>query len=121
MYELVNSIRFDGRTPSAHCARISRTQMVPRPCLRLRAVGGVGLNVVSANVFIQCGPWRKKNEWETQALKRAWRNGRLREVTHILIEAKDCPAEVYKTNIHDKKHRFNNRLVTGVTRPDGGS
>jgi hypothetical protein len=104
----------------AHYSSISRTQMVPRSCLCPRAARGIGLNVVSANVVIQCGPWWK-SEWETQALKRAWRNGQLGEVAHVLIEAKNRSAEAYKTKIRDKKHRFNNRLVTEVPRPDGGS
>jgi SNF2 family DNA or RNA helicase len=120
MDEPVDSIRFDGRTPPEKRSTLLQDFKQAdgaKVLLMSRAAGGVGLNVVSANVVIQCGPWWKA-EWETQALKRAWNQGQLREVTYILLQA-DCAAEAYKVIIRDRKHRFNNRLVTDVTRPDG--
>jgi hypothetical protein len=81
-------------------------------------LGGIGLNITTANVVIQCGPWWKK-EWEIQAVKRAWRKGRLEEVTYILLEA-DCPAEAYEAGVRDEKYRFNSGLGGDITRPSRG-
>jgi SNF2 family DNA or RNA helicase len=120
MYGPIDSIRFDGRTPPEERSTLLqdfKDADGAKVLLMSRAAGGVGLNVVSANVVIQCGPWWQA-EWETQALKRAWNQGQLRKVTCVLLQA-DCAAEAYKVRVRDRKHRFNNRLVTDVTRPDG--
>lgn len=85
--------------------------------LMSRGAGGVGLNIPSANVVIICGPWWKA-EWEDQAMKRAWRPGQTRPVTFVRLFARNCKAEHYKAKVRNKKHAFNSRVLSQLTRTD---
>ncbi|KAJ4373383.1 hypothetical protein N0V83_003678 [Neocucurbitaria cava] len=120
MYEPVESLRYDGRVPAEKRGSTLtdfREAEGAKVLLMSRAAGGVGLNIAWANVVIQCSPWWKA-EWEVQAMKRAWRPGAQRPVTHITLLAENCKAEHYKAKARDRKHRFNTKVMDVITRDD---
>jgi SNF2 family DNA or RNA helicase len=60
IYKPVQCLRFDGReTPEKRTAISEEFERAAgaKVMLILRATGGVGLNIMSANVVILCGPW----------------------------------------------------------------
>lgn len=120
MYEPVECLRYDGReTPVKRGEILTEFQKADgfKVLLMSRAVGGLGLNIVCANVVILCGPWWKK-EWEEQAMKRAYRPGQKRPVTFVRLFADGCDAEKYKAKVRDRKHKFNTKVVQAITRGD---
>lgn len=120
MYEPIKCLRYDGRLPPEKRGDILQKfkgSSGSKLLLMSRAAGGVGLNIPFANIVIQCSPWWK-SEWEVQAFKRVWRPGQTREVTYIVLQAKNCRAETYKAKARNKKHRFNTKVVDAITRAD---
>ncbi|OMP82896.1 putative ATP-dependent helicase [Diplodia seriata] len=120
MYEPVSCLRYDGRqAPDKRDRILEEFKMAAgsKVLLMSRATGGLGLNITSANVVILCSPWWKK-EWEIQALKRVHRTGQERTVHLITISAVNCDAELYKAKTRDRKHEFNSKVVSAITRRD---
>jgi SNF2 family DNA or RNA helicase len=69
MYEPVTSIHFNGRTPAEQRGALFQEfkDDKAKVLLMFRAARGIGFDITTANVVIQCGPWWKK-EWEIQGI-----------------------------------------------------
>ncbi|KAH3951816.1 hypothetical protein HBH53_059490 [Parastagonospora nodorum] len=122
MYDPIECLRYDGREFAERRPAIQAEfdkSGGHKVMLMSRGVGGLGLNIPSANVIIQCCPWWKR-EWEVQAMGRAYREGQKRAVTYIKLTATNSHAEIYKTKTRDRKHTYNSRVVKALTRADGG-
>jgi SNF2 family DNA or RNA helicase len=120
MYEPVECLRYDGRElPSKRGKILKELEKAQgaKVLLMSRATSGLGLDITSANIVIQCGPWWKV-PWEEQAFKRVWKTGQTREVTYITLFAQNSDAEKYKAELRDRKHEFNSKAINAITRGD---
>lgn len=114
------SLRFDGRDDPEKRLRKLKEFSAPnnfKPLLISRPAGGLGLNIVKANVVFICEAWWKESH-EMQAAKRSWRKKQRRIVTLVRFQANGCFVEAHKKAAMSKKSTTNQEIVRRITKED---